>query len=124
MAAVLLFTLPIGVFTGCVAVQEGSDPFVVNAERFQQAAVDTVDSFLLFERENRGALLALNPEIKKAADDLRVQFPPALQSSKDVLRAYKANRTEANRASVETVLSVLEQLRREAVKWFNATQPR
>lgn len=120
----LLLTIPtIGV--GCAAVQEGSDPVVVRAQQAQSLSLQILDSFVLYEYNNRGALLAVSPEIKKAADNVRKRAPMAFESLSNALATYKANRTPENKANLVTYLAVVEQLQAEAVKWLATarTQP-
>jgi hypothetical protein len=112
--------------TGCATrqnVAQGSDVFVVNAEQSQQMAFELVDSFLAFEKANRHELWQLSPEIKRAADKLRLEYPAANQSLKDSIRVYKATRSEDHKITVNTWLAIVDQAKLEAGKWLAHANP-
>jgi len=103
---------------GCAQLQPGHDAVVVRSEQIQQSIFDTVDTFLAYEKANREALWAINPGIKKAADDLRRMFPLANATALNMLDAYKWNRTLENKVNLMTALAVIEQARTEAQTWL------
>ena len=109
-----LAALPLAfALAGCSAVSPGNDPLVVNAERTTELAVDTFDLFLRWEHDNR-AVLASVPQIRKAADRIRMNAPTWLTSARSLTKAYKANRSPENRANLETALTVLRTALAEA----------
>jgi len=105
----------------CTSIKPGNDAFVVRAEQAQQAAFDTVDTFLYLEKSNRAAFWALNHGIKKAADGLRAWYPAANATAVAMIKAYKRNRTDTNKANLVTALAVLAQARVEAEQWLAQT---
>lgn len=113
-------TLMIGT-TGCASILPGHSALVVRAEQLDQMSFDTVDAFLRFEKANRDMLWILNRDIKKAADKLRTDFPPAHQSLKTAIKQYKSLRTDDSKTSLEKAMAVVEFLRTEAVKWHALT---
>lgn len=96
----------VSVLSGCSSTQvaPGQDAFVVEAEKDLRTAFHVVDGFLAWEAANRSTA---GQEVTALADDLRVQFPAYLQSARDVLRAFKRNRTPEGRASVATWLDTV-----------------
>jgi hypothetical protein len=103
---------------GCAQLQPGNDAVVVRSEQVQQTIFDVVDTFLAYEKANRDALWAINPGVKKAADDLRRTFPLANATALNMLDAYKHNRTLENKVNLMTALAVIEQARTEAQAWL------
>jgi hypothetical protein len=57
--------------TGCKSVDPGSDPVVVNAERSEKIAFDTIDAFLKLESQNRAEFATLVPGVTETANDIR-----------------------------------------------------
>jgi hypothetical protein len=88
----------------------GADPVVVNAQQVRQVALDTVDTYLKFEKDNRIALWKSSHEFKKVADDLRMQFPLSLKVYNVALDSYKAVRDSTNKANLETAAANLATL--------------
>ena len=103
----------------CASVAPGHDPVVVNAERTTVLALDAVYTFLLWENQNRAALAAV-PEIKASADYLRRNAPTWFATARDLTRAYKSNRTEQNKANLNTVIAILERAVAQANQYLPA----
>jgi len=120
IAALALLAFPIAttsvaVFsTGCAAVAPGADPLVVNAERGTAIALDTFDTFLLLEYQNRTALESLSPGIHEFAEQIRTDAPQWIATARALTRAYKLNRTPENKAALATAVAVLETALKEA----------
>jgi hypothetical protein len=91
----------------------------VNAERTTQLAVDVFDSFLLWEYTHR-ADLSGRPQIKVAADFIRARGQTWLTTARAMTKAYKQNRTDDNRANLDTAVAVLRQGIVEARKYMEA----
>lgn len=106
--AVALFAAML-MFSNCATVDQGADPIVVNAERITATAVDTFDVFLKYEYEQRATLERLNPAIHKYSNTLRRNGQQWLQSARSLTQAYKYNRTEQNKANLQTAISVLSE---------------
>jgi hypothetical protein len=85
----------------------GGDPVVVNAEKTTQIALDSFDSFLKYEYENRAALESVSPAIHQYANYVRANGQKWLQSARSLTQAYKYNRSETNKANLDTAIAVL-----------------
>jgi hypothetical protein len=90
----------------CAAIAPGSDPVLVNAERTTAVAIDAVDTYLQWEFDNRETLSAI-PEIRETADYLRRNAPTWFETAREITKSYKVNRTEYNRANLNTAMNVL-----------------
>ena len=99
--------LIVALLAGCAQLQIGADPIVVNAERTEKLAFDTVDSFLQFEKTNQTAIKQSAPDVHKYAETLRRNFPMWMFTARSLTNAYKANRTDQNKASLLTAVAVL-----------------
>jgi hypothetical protein len=110
LALLLCAGLATLVFSGCgtMTVKEGADPIVVHAEQAAEGALETFDTFVLFEFQNRTALLALNPDIHKAAEEIRANGLTWIADLRAVTQAYKYNRSSSNRVSVITAQAILQ----------------
>jgi hypothetical protein len=97
---------------GCGSVAPGSDPVVVYAERTTLVSMDTIDTFLRYERANEAALGA---KVHDVAESLRKQAPAALRAARSATKTYKANRNAQNKATLETALAVLKKLADDAL---------
>lgn len=104
---------------GCAAIKPGNDPVVVRAEQATRSAMATIDTFLKYEYDNRMLLQIADLNIKVAADKMRVMAPQALASARNLTKTYKEHRTAENKASMNTIISVLEELAVEATKYIN-----
>lgn len=105
-------------FTGCkgvVSVAPGSDAIVVHAEWLAENALNSVDQFLKWERENEAVLLEAKPGIHAVADTLRVSFKAQLVELRSVTRQYKSARDAESGKRVEAataaVLSIVNSVR-------------
>lgn len=112
-----LLCLPALLLFGCRGLMPGSDPIVVNAERTTVIALVTFDAFLKFEFENRELLLKVDPGIHKYAEQLRIKGPQWLESTRTLTKTYKANRSEQNKFTLTTALSLLQAAMAEAQKY-------
>lgn len=108
--------------SGCAKILPGNDPALVNAERTTVLAVDVFDTFLKWEYENRQTL-SVQPEVKKAADLIRVKGPDWLATARSMTEAYRTGRTPENKANLETAVAILRTGIREAQKYLAAGAP-
>lgn len=117
LLTVSLLTIPSIVVTtltvGCIAVMPGENAVVVRAEQTISGTVDTLDALFKFEKDNR-AILGL--EFKQKVDNLRKNAPPAIDTVKLSLKAYKQTRTPEKKATLEGALAILQVLASEAAK--------
>lgn len=112
---VLTGLLLAGCSSGCknLQVAEGHDAAVVRSEQTAKIAISTVDAFLAYETENRGAVPA---QVTASADVLRDTFPPAYETFRSATKAYKKNRSQENKATLATASKVIESLMASALK--------
>jgi hypothetical protein len=101
--------------TGCSSVAPGNDPAVVRAQQTIVATYDLAASFLSWEEENRAIV---GEDVQEFADKLREEFPPLNRSARKLLKTYKANRTEQNKANLDTALKTLEALKGQVRSYF------
>ena len=94
--------------SSCAGITSGNDPVVVNAERTTQVALDTFDSFVKYEYNNKATLQKLNPNIHKYANTVRKNGAQWLASARAFTQAYKYNRTADKKANLETAIAVLQ----------------
>lgn len=117
-AATQILFLPLALgalmMTGCATVEDGNSVVVVNAERSVKIAAETIDTFLKLEYENQAIYEAISPGIHKFANELRKNAPSYITNVRTLTKAFKANRTEENKANLTTAVAVLEAALREA----------
>lgn len=119
-AAVIMLA---AVLIGCGTIQPGADPIVVNAERVTASAVDTFDTFLKYEHNNRAALDSINPGIHKYANVLRRNGQKWLQTARAETQAYKYNRSETNKANLQTAIAVLQEAVNQVGQYMSQAKP-
>lgn len=117
LAALAAFLLVVP--TACKSVDAGQDALVVRAEQTASVAMEVIDSFLKWELNNR-AILADN--VKQSANNVRKEAPLAIDTLRSVTKAYKANRTEENKATLVTWLAVVDRLQGVAASYLGATR--
>lgn len=100
----LVITAGCSLFRGA-PIAEGADPIVVHAERTQTYALETFDTFLAWERENR--MLLHKPEVKAAADNIRVNYKEWDDNLSSTIKAYKATRSKENADKLDIALAVV-----------------
>jgi hypothetical protein len=110
------------VLAACSTLSPGADPVVVNAERTTALAVDTFDTFLHLEYNNRAQLAAISPEIHKYAETIRRNGQTWLQTARTLTQAYKTNGTAQNKASLETAIAVLAAAISDSQKYIAQAQ--
>ena len=91
----LLCATPV-TFTGCanlrpvpVAIEEGQDPVIVNAQRIQRSSLEIYHQVISWEMQNRNALPV---GVSRAVDKYRAEFKPAWELSRKALADYEAKR--------------------------------
>lgn len=107
----LLISIP--AFTGCekikfAQIEEGQDAIVVNAERAQRSSLDVYEIVTNWEYNHRATL---PPEVSRAVDAFRAEFPPAWKQSREALKEYKAKRgpTTNQIENITTALLIAQQ---------------
>src|SRR5947209_15503639 len=109
---------------GCAALDKGADPIEVRAEQTIQTASDTMDLFIGVEYDNQALIEAKLPAVHQFAEYLREKIPNdvndaskgatprgigLIDSVNQVRRAYKANRTPENKASLAAAVAALQE---------------
>ncbi len=102
---------------GCAVLKPGADPVVVRAEQTVKVAFEGCDSFLKWVHMNRAAV---PPEIQTYATALRESGPLAFKTARTLTKAYKQNRSDENRANLDTALAVLIALQSESAAYITA----
>ena len=107
-----------GCFSGCSTLAPGADPVEVRAEQMEGVSADTFDLFLHVEYDNVDFCRSNLPAVHAAAEWLRQPVTlgtnvwsrdiAMVQSFDATRRAYKANRTADNKASLTAALAALE----------------
>ncbi len=105
------FATPVA-FTGCgttgTAISaQSTDQIILRAEQTAQTARLTFDTFVRLERDNEAALKAVNPAIHTYANYIRTHGLDWITSLRDATKAFKANRTPENQASLTTILATI-----------------
>lgn len=111
------------VFQGA-PIASDADPVVVHAERTANFALDTFDSFLLWEYQNRAVLRDDN--IKKAADQIRQNGKQWITDLRDTTKTYKTVRSKENADKLDYALAVVNKSLEIARRYLlikTATQP-
>lgn len=113
-----VLTLPL--LTGCGTLAPGgaynSDKVLYDADFAIANSYDLLHNFVTWEYQNR-ALLASVPEIKAAADKVRVGAPQWVRSALNLRDAYAKSPTGANRDALQKAIDVLRQAVAEATAY-------
>lgn len=98
-------------FTGCKQIpstsQQTADQVILRAEQTAQTARLTMDTFVHLERDNEALLKQVNPQIHQYANTIRRNGLNWVDSLRAATKAFKANRTPENEATVNTWLTTL-----------------
>ena len=112
--ASILWILPVvilaGILSGCCILKPGQDPLVVRSEQAMRALYVTTDTFLEWEYKHRAQVAYLKP----VADKLRRHVPGVLAVAADALRAYKANKSPENKATLTAAMAPVDELLAES----------
>jgi len=118
--AMITFTASPIALVGCAngvhvaAVEPGNDPIVVHSEQAYQLAFDTLDALYQSDLDNRTLILKYAPEVHKQINALKPRANKALLNAKNILKAYKDNRTAENQRTLDTYFKTLEAILKEA----------
>ena len=97
---------------GCATVAEGEDAKVVHAERVQEIAFATVNTFLRLERDHTAWAEVHAPRVHAVAETLRRQAPAVFRSAADAIRRYK--RRQAPDTALEAAVGDMQRLSAQA----------
>jgi len=122
VAALLMVALVGGCTGGCgTLAPEGvyqGDKFLYDADLVISTGYEMMHRFVKWEYDNRAAL-ASTPEIKKAADNVRVGAPAWIASAIRLRDAYKANPNEQAKTDLLKALDLIRQGNREALGYLS-----
>lgn len=108
--------------TGCgTLAKDGvyqSDKALYSADMTIASSYDLLYRFVIFERQNRVVLAS--PEIKAAADRIRLGAPTWFASALNLRDAYKLNPTGANRNALNSAMAVLHAAVLESTRYLIA----
>ncbi len=113
LLALCLPLLPLApvVFTGCqqpgAISQQNTDQIILRAEQTAQTSRLTFDTFVRYERDHEAMLKQVNPAIHTYANYIRTHGLDWVTSLREATKAFKANRTPENQASLNTILATI-----------------
>jgi len=97
---------------GCATVADGEDAKVVHAERVQEIAFATVNTFLRLERDHTDWTEVHAPRVHAVAETLRRQAPAVFRAAADAIRRYK--RRQAPDTALEAAVGDMQRLSAQA----------
>lgn len=107
---------------GCAAVQKGSDPIVVDAQRSTLLAKNTFDLIETVDYDSYSAFKAIDPKSAAAfrtfVNYIRANQYQWLKSARDLTKAYQASKTQANASALNSAIAVLTSVTEEANKYL------
>jgi hypothetical protein len=109
-----------------VPVDPNADAVVVNAQRVEQAAFDSIDAFVQLDNDNRDELSKNLPAVHALAEQLRKTVPGLIDQYNAALDAYRAAKTPANSDTVNNLATQIQALAaqaRAALLQIPTTQP-
>lgn len=89
---------------------ETSDQIIFRSEQLTKQALYTFDTFLFIERNNELLLKGVDPSIHLVAEKVRSHGKDWIVSARNATKTFKANRTEANAANMQTAYLALKGL--------------
>lgn len=107
--------------TGChsldpAGVYQG-DKVLYDADTMIALSYDTVHTFVSWEYTNRATLTKM-PQVKEAADNLRLNFPIWFKAAISARTVYTQSKTQANADALSLTLSVLRNAMTQAQTWI------
>lgn len=125
--AFMLATLPplaplapvaaVGVISVGCASTNGGDSVLINAEKTAEMSLSVMDGFVTIEQDNRAFLNTVSPKIEEASHKIQNEGMKAWDGLRQATATYKANRTEENKANVNTWIATLKTFRELAEKY-------
>lgn len=87
--------------------QKNTDQIILRAEQTAETARLTFNAFVHLERANEALLKQFNPQIHVYANTIRLHGLDWIDSLRTATKLFKANRTTANEANLNTWLTTL-----------------
>lgn len=117
----MMLVAMLGLLTGCGTLNPAGvyndDKVLYNADMTIATSYEGIHAFVLWEYNNRAALAA-KPEIKAAADKMRIGAPLWFASAFALRDAYAATPNTGTQAALGTALSVLRAALTEATRYL------
>jgi hypothetical protein len=111
LAAALLGTACLITLPGCGTLAAGGayngDHTLYQADSVINTSYLALHGFVTFEYQNR-ALLASHPEVRAAADNVRLHAHDWLNSAIALREAYAANKTAANATALQGAITIIQ----------------
>jgi hypothetical protein len=120
---------------GCAVLDKNADPIEVRAEQTVAMSEDTIDTFMSLEYDNDALIKEKAPAVHDFANWLAAPMPwpndptnsgprglVIVQSANSVRKAYKANRTPENKASLTAAMAALEETLRQVQSNLNVAK--
>jgi len=128
--AVILTLIVLLIGAGCSGCQTTLDPTGVyqgdivlyNVDNTLNGAYATMDTFLKWEYDNR-AVYASMPEVKRAADNIRMNGQNWIESAFALRDAYAANPTDENKDKLLAAVAILRTALLESAKYMAKSPP-
>lgn len=128
-AALAVFLTAVTLFSACMRLEPGADPFVVNAERVETVAVSTFDLVLGVDDANRVFFMEQAPKFHEFCEWLRAPQPiwgtnsapraiAMVVNLNDVKRAYKRGLQSSN--TLNAAILALAEAYSTAAGWLPA----
>ncbi len=96
--------------TGVYDTTAAADVAVVSAQNIREAALSIFDSFMVVEKENAAALMALSPKIHDTAEIVRRDGRKYLDALTAATTAYQNARTPENASQLKSALAAVNSL--------------
>lgn len=95
------------------------DQLVVRTEQVLNIALDTFDTFLKIEYDNRQGLEKVSPKIHEWAENVRRNGKDWIKSAQRAKKVYSQNRTAENHANLVTAYKTLKAGIEESQKYIS-----
>lgn len=95
------------------------DQIVVRTEQALNIALDTFDTFLKIEYDNRAGLEKVSPKIHEWAENVRRNGKDWIKSAQRAKKVYAQNRTAQNHANLVTAYKTLKAGIEESQKYIS-----
>lgn len=103
----LILSLVVVCITGCASVKPGNDPLIVHASQSKKILVETANTFVALEKNNRDYFWSVSKSIKKSADGVRLAVPDIIFSLDKSVDRYRAYKTSNDRIDLETQIGIV-----------------
>lgn len=103
----LILSSLVVLLAGCASIKPGNDPLIVHADQSRKALVETADSFVALEKNNRDYFWSVSKSIKHTADGIRATVPPILIALDASVDRYRAHKTSVQSSDLELRIAIV-----------------